>query len=378
MNLKNLFITDTADFESRRLEVDRLFYCNATLPDQVFREDFKFFAFANWEAMFGAGFWPVIQELAEVSDDDSVLIGVFDADPSTFWRKHFGHYGWANIPVSISTCEFSELLNEDPTEESPPGGLQLYGHKVILVPQSAKWAIWGERRWETWVVGFQDDIPTRSLHGIRWAVDINLTLCFHYDTVSSDFREKFWSHYGNSDLEDRPLQLVIGGIDLVKGRVHGAGVAMTNVMKELDAELDRTRFLDDAPFKVIRLAIRFGTQWGEPDLTGINERYAELEARIELPMSEVQNLDNQRLPPAVLLPTTPLEHVVKKATLQVLVAVAQEYKLDGGIWEEKLASFPPSPPSPERRSPAKARRWRDYLWILVLVVLYCIVKWYTW
>lgn len=339
MNLKNLFIIDTAEFESRRLEVEKVFHYKATLPDQVFREDFKFFAFEDWEMMFGDEFWPVIQKLAEASGDDSVLIGVFDADPSTFWRKHFGHYGWANIPVSISTCEFSELLNEDPTEESPPGGLQLYGHKVILVPQSAKWAIWGERRWETWVVGFQDDIPTTSLHGIRWALDSYLIYCFKDLTVPSDFKEKFWSNYGNSDLEDRPLQIVIGGIDLVKGRVHGADGAMVSVEKELNAGLERTRFLDDAPFKVIRLTIRFGTQWGEPDLTGINERYAELEAGIELPMSEVQNLDNRPLPPAVVLPTTPLEHVVKKATLQVLVAVAQEYKLDGSVWEEKLASL---------------------------------------
>ena len=358
MNLKGLFITDTAEFESRRMEVEKVFHYNATLPDQVFREDFKFFAFEEWEVMFGDEFWPVIQKLAEASGDDSVLIGVFDADPSTFWRKHFGHYGWANVPVSISSCRFSELLNEDPTEESPPGGLQLYGHKVILIPQSAKWAIWGERRWETWIVGFQGDIPTTFLHGIRWATDVYLRYCFENDTVPPDFKEKLWSNYGNSDLDDCPLQIVIGRIDLVKGSVHNAIGAMVSVENKLNAELERTRFLDDAPFKVIRLTIRFGTQWGKPDLTGINERYAELDAGIELPMSEVKNLDNQPLPPAVILPTTPLEDVVGEAALQVLVAVAQEYELDGSVWKEKLASLPPS--RTRRSSPKERRRW-NYL-----------------
>ena len=34
MNLKNLFITDTADFESRRLEVEQVFLlqCDASRP----------------------------------------------------------------------------------------------------------------------------------------------------------------------------------------------------------------------------------------------------------------------------------------------------------------------------------------------------------
>ena len=338
INLKNLFITDTVDFESKRLEVEKVFHCNATLPDQVFRKGCKFFRFESFDLAVSRAIWPVIQELAETSGDDSVLIAVLDPDPSSYFKKAFGYYNWADVPVSISSDAYVDLLNEHP-EGSPADALNVTSRTMIWVPKSAKWAIWADRDWETCVVGFRDDIPTTSLHGIRWALDIYLIYCFKYHTVPSDFRETFWSNYCNSDLQDRPLQIVIGGIDLVKGRVHGADGAMFSVRNELDAELERTRFLDDAPFKVIRLTIRFGTQWGEPDLTGINERYAELEAGIELPMSEVQDLDDWSLPPAVVLPTTPLEDVVKKATLQVLVTVAQEYKLDGNVWKEKLTSL---------------------------------------
>ena len=359
MNLKSLFITDTADFQSKRQEVDKLFYCNATLPDQVFREHFKFFAFANWDMMFCKDLWPVAQEFAKTFHDDSVVIGVFDPDPSTFWKKHHGHYGWANIPVSISKREFSDVLNQDPDKEPPPAGIQLYGNTVVLFATSAKWAIWGDRRWETLVAGASEDaLSTGSFNGLRWASDIYLPYCFENFTVPPDFREKLWSNYGNSDLDDCPLQIVIGRIDLVKGKVHNAIGAMRSVENKLNAEIERTRFLDDAPFKVIRLTIRFGTRWGEPDLTGINERYAELEAGIELPLSEVKNLDDRPLPPAVILPNTPLENVVGKAALQVLVSVAQEYKLEGNVWQEQLASLPPSP---DRRSPPKEWRWWDYL-----------------
>ena len=332
MNLSSLLITDTADFKSRRLEVEKLFHCNATLPDQVFREGIDAFAFENFDLMLRDSFWPVVQELAEVSDDDSVLISVLDPDPSSFWKKHYGHYGSANIPVSISSCEFSDVLNKDSDKESPPGGLQLYANTVILVPQSAKWAIWGQRRWETCVVGFRDEVPTGSLNGLRWALDIYLTYCFKYFTVPPDFAETFRSNYCNSDLDDCPLHLVIGGIDLVKGNVPYADVAMLRVSKELEPELERTRFLDDAPFKVIRLTIRFGTQWGEPDFTPIDKRYSELGVDIEMPMSRVRFMGVNRV-----------EHVIKKATLQVMVAVAQKYGLDGHSWEEQLASLTPPP-----------------------------------
>jgi len=353
MNLENLFITDNTEFESRRLEVEKLFHCNATLPDQVFREGFNYFAFENWERMFGGEFWPVIQELAETSADESVLLGVFDADPSSFWRKHFGHYGWAKIPVSLSSCEFSDLLNEDPTQESPPGGVNLYAHKMVLVPQSAKWAIWGERRWEIWVVGFREELPTSSLNGVRWAVDINLTYCFEDSTVPPDFMKKFRSNYGSSDLDDCPLHLVIGAVKLVPGKVVSFAGAKASVSRELQPEFERTRFLHHAPFKVIRLTIRFGTRWGEPEFIGINERYAELEVGIEMPLSEVRNLDDRPLLPAVLCPTTPLQDVVKKATFRVLVAVAQKYGLDGRAWQEKLSSLTLRPQS---RSRLKERR----------------------
>lgn len=361
MNLKNLFITDTVEFESRRLELEELFHCNATLPDQVFREGFKFFACEEFDLAITDKFWPVIQELAQASRDDNVLVGALDPDPSSYFKKHFGFYNWANIPVSISSDAYLHLLNEYP-DTSPADCLGINSETVFWIPRSGKWAIWGSRGWGTCVVGFRRRIPKVSLHGLRWALDINLTYCFRYSTVPSDFREKFWSNYGNSDWEDRPLQMVIGGIDLVKGKVHGASGAMVSVSKELEPELERTRFLGDAPFKVIRLTICFGTQWGKPDFSGINERYGELEAGIELPMSEVRNLDNRPLPPAVLMPTTPLEYVFRKAALQVLVAVAQNYKLDPSVWEEKLASLPLPPRLPERRSPPKVRRWWDCIW----------------
>ena len=123
-------------------------------------------------------------------------------------------------------------------------------------------------------------------------------------------------------------EILIGAVGLVMGDVRNSGWAMVAICDELEPEFERTGFLDSAPFKLVHLILLFGTEWGEPELGRINKRNSELEARIEMPMAEIRRLGVE-----------PLKHLVKKVTLQVLVAVAQKYKLDGTAWEQQLASL---------------------------------------
>ena len=58
----------------------------------------------------------------------------------------------------------------------------------------------------------------------------------------------------------------------------------------------------------------------------INKRHSELEVGIELPMSEIRVMDEASL-----------AAVFRKATLEALVAIAQKYDLDGGVWKAQLA-----------------------------------------
>jgi len=127
-------------------------------------------------------------------------------------------------------------------------------------------------------------------------------------------------------------ELLIGGVGLVKGSLRNIGRVMFDLCNELEPEFERTGFLDDAPFQVVHLMVRFGTKWGEPDLGRIIKRHSELEVGIEVPMSAVGKAVRRN-------DMEVLDSVVRKATLRVLVAVAQKYELNGTVWEEQLASL---------------------------------------
>lgn len=125
-------------------------------------------------------------------------------------------------------------------------------------------------------------------------------------------------------------EILIGGIGLVVGTLRNVGKVMVALCDELEPEFERTGFLDNAPFKVVHLMVRFGTDWGEPDLGRIIKRYSELEAGIEVPMSAVRKAIRRN-------DVDVLDSVIRKATLRVLVAVSQKYELDGTAWEQQLA-----------------------------------------
>lgn len=126
-------------------------------------------------------------------------------------------------------------------------------------------------------------------------------------------------------MKNGKRELLIGAVGLVKGSVKNGGKAMVNVCDELDPEFERIRFLENAPFTVMSLIIRYGANWGVPELGRINRRNAELEVAIEVPMSDVRMLDESRL-----------TAVVRKLVLVSIVEVAMKYGLDSAYWKGRL------------------------------------------
>ena len=128
-------------------------------------------------------------------------------------------------------------------------------------------------------------------------------------------------------MREGKREILIGAVGLVKGSVRHDGKAMVAVCDELESVFEKSKFLDDAPFKVISLILRYGTCWGDPDLGKINKKYSELEIGIELPMSEIRTMDE-----AILV------NVIRESTLKSLLAVSQKYGLDGEIWEKEISN----------------------------------------
>lgn len=56
------------------------------------------------------------------------------------------------------------------------------------------------------------------------------------------------------------LNVMLGGVGLIKGSIREAGPAMVEITTELNPYLVEDGFLADAPFKLLHGIVRFGTK----------------------------------------------------------------------------------------------------------------------
>ncbi len=114
------------------------------------------------------------------------------------------------------------------------------------------------------------------------------------------------------------LNVILGGVGLIKGSIREAGPAMVEITAELNPFLVEDRFfLADAPFKLLHGIIRFGTKLD--------------------PHSQIGPIDkiNNELPFAVEIELAPLRRASKDevienflmALIPALFTIASKYEL---------------------------------------------------
>lgn len=196
MKLPTFFIRDAHAFEESKREIEKTFLTNEGLPGRVFRRDFRWFAFEEFDWAMSGEFWPVIQELAQASGDTSLLMAVLDPEPEGYFKKEFGYYNWANIPISASRDNYWELLNAHP-ESSPADSFLVNSEKVVWLPHSAKWAIWGERSYGVCVLAVRERMQIGSWHSVDWALEICMN-SFKNRVVPAEFAASLRLNFGPS------------------------------------------------------------------------------------------------------------------------------------------------------------------------------------
>jgi hypothetical protein len=155
MNLETLFVREKKEFNKLIGIASDTFYIENRLPEQVFREQFNYFLFEEFDWAMDKDFWCTIQQLSKETKDDYVLTAVLDPNPVEYFYKEFNYYNWMKLPVNLSPDEYLDVLELGP-EESPADAVLYNSYTVIWLPPSMKWAIWGERSYGVCVLGLQD------------------------------------------------------------------------------------------------------------------------------------------------------------------------------------------------------------------------------
>lgn len=196
MNMSTLFIKDLDVFNRAKTRVEKFFLPQASLPNQVFQRDFSYFEFEEFDWSLSAEFWLCIQKLAIRSRDSTLLMAVLDPEPAGYFYKQFGYYSWADVPASISQDDYWNLLNVSPAG-SPADSVLTNSEKIIWLPDSAEWAIWGERSSGVCVLATRGSARGNSWHSLDWALRACLPNSFANRVVPHDFETSLRVHYSS-------------------------------------------------------------------------------------------------------------------------------------------------------------------------------------
>ncbi len=169
MTTHALFIRDDEGFEKNKKQVEETMATKEGLPNQIFGRDFSWFAFEEFDWAMSDEFWTALQEMACVSGDSSVLMAVLDPDPKSYFKNEFGYYNWAEIPVSSSKDDYWNVLNAHP-ESSLADSILFNSEKVVWLPRSGKWAVWGERSYGVCVLGSYEHVENGPWRDVEWAL----------------------------------------------------------------------------------------------------------------------------------------------------------------------------------------------------------------
>lgn len=189
-----MFIRDVKTFDDSKRLIEKSFLINTLLPCQVFQSAFTWFAFDDFDWAMSGESWPVIQDLCNTSGDTSLLMAVLDPDPEKYYKKEFGYYNWVNVPSSISRSDYWGLINEHP-ECSEADSVLVNSETVVWLPQSANWAIWGERSYGLCVLGCSEPIQTDRWCSLEFALENIIPFNFRDSIIPGEFSESLRSNY---------------------------------------------------------------------------------------------------------------------------------------------------------------------------------------
>jgi hypothetical protein len=205
MKTETQFLRDARTFEERSKQLRNVVLVDRCLPEQVFHDQFHRFAFEEFDWAMSSEFWLCLQELAQVSCDTLVLMAVLDPDPKDYFLREFGYINWADIRTSMSASDYWNLLNAHP-KDSPADSVLANSEKVVWLPHSGKWVVWGERSRGVCVLaarnrGLLEGISCGSWRNADKALNGFLANSFKDRVVPSGFAETFLFNFlSHSDL----------------------------------------------------------------------------------------------------------------------------------------------------------------------------------
>lgn len=184
------FIADEAAFSRLHAGLESAVRPNVRLPKVPFSQPFKVLGFEEFDWVMSGEFWSVLQNFASQSGDQELVFAVLDPDPVNYFKAAFGYYNWATLPIILSSNDYWNFLNSEPTE-SPADSMLGNAQVVVFTVPSKRWVIWGERESGLCVLAcvYGDLVP--AWNNLEWVMGLHPTK--DWTAFASEIARRFGS-----------------------------------------------------------------------------------------------------------------------------------------------------------------------------------------
>jgi len=193
MKISNYFIDDDLVFQRWEKLLNSRLWLNQRFPEQVFKNQFKYFGFEEFDWLPSGQLWSVLKDINQAVSDKECIVAVLDPSPTEYFRKHFGKYNWSTISMDATEDEYWSLLNEDPGD-SPADSILFNSTTVVWTSESGQWVIWGDRDFEICVYAAVNPIGDGHWRDCEWAMDRAAEYVsseFDFDAFSKTFKSNY-------------------------------------------------------------------------------------------------------------------------------------------------------------------------------------------
>ncbi|MCU5706192.1 hypothetical protein [Bacillus wiedmannii] len=171
LNLEKIFLRNPAEFKFWKKKLNSVLNVNAELPSQVFKKGYNQYRWVDSDFLIHDVGWEELRELARLTNDLFVIVGVLDPDPETYYYKEFGYYNWIKIPCNLSGDQYLDILNLYPID-SPADSMCDNSSKIVWFPPSMEWVIFSDRDYEVGILAKKSDseLERRFVFSSAWNI----------------------------------------------------------------------------------------------------------------------------------------------------------------------------------------------------------------
>ena len=143
------------DFNLIELSINSVMDKSKILPENVFREAFKYFLFITFDELLMTLFFNHLKRYLIDIGEKGFWLAVIDPDSKSYFSTHFNFFGAFEFSSADDEDDYVSALNDYP-EDSPADALMHNSNSLIVSSFTNKWAVFGNREADIAICAFSD------------------------------------------------------------------------------------------------------------------------------------------------------------------------------------------------------------------------------